>query len=406
MIDSWFKDNLDYKTIVPVILLVAIGVVSVYSATYDAAASLYFNRQLMWAGIGTLLMIILIFVPFRSLQLLSYPLYGISILLLIGVLGAGKMVAGSRSWFGIAGLGLQPSELVKVTTVMALATYLSDPTVHLSRLKNLVVTFGFVLLPVFLIALQPDIGTAIIYIGMMAIIIYWAGASNFLMLTLIAPVAAVVATLFGTTPFVIVIGVTFLLLFLLRENRLISALVFSGTVLLGVSVQFIFSTLALHQQNRILSFLNPEADPQGAGYNVIQSQIAIGSGGVLGKGFLHGSQTQLNFIPAQWTDFIYCVPGEEFGFVGAFAILLLLTLLLIRGVQIAAMVKNRYASLVAIGIVAILAIHMVINIGMSMGILPVIGVPLPFISYGGSHLMTNMIMVGLLLNMYANRKEY
>jgi rod shape determining protein RodA len=406
MIDSWFKDNLDYKTIVPVIFLVAVGVASVYSATYDAAASLYFNRQLMWVGIGTLLMIILIFIPFRSLQLLSYPLYGISILLLIGVLVAGKMVAGSRSWFGIAGLGLQPSELVKVTTILALATYLSDPQVHLRKLKNLAVTFGFVLLPVFLIALQPDVGTAIIYLGMLAIILYWAGASNFLMLTLIAPAAAVVATLFGTTPFVIVVGATLLLLFLLRENRLLSALVFSGTVLLGVSVQFIFSTLALHQQNRILSFLNPEADPRGAGYNVIQSQIAIGSGGVFGKGFLHGSQTQLNFIPAQWTDFIYCVPGEEFGFMGAFAILLLMTLLLVRGVQIAAMVKNRYASLVAIGIVAVLSTHMVINIGMSMGILPVIGVPLPFISYGGSHLMTNMIMAGLLLNMYANRKEY
>jgi rod shape determining protein RodA len=127
---------------------------------------------------------------------------------------------------------------------------------------------------------------------------------------------------------------------------------------------------------------------------------------MFGKGFLHGSQTQLNFIPAQWTDFIYCVPGEEFGFIGAFAILLLLTLLLIRGVQIAAMVKNRYASLVAIGIVAVIATHTVINIGMSMGILPVIGVPLPFISYGGSHMMTSMIMAGLMLNMYANRKEY
>ena len=406
MIDNWFKENLDAKTIAPVLLLVIIGIISVYSATYDASAPLYFNRQLIWAGIGFLIMLFLIFVPFRSIQFISYPLYGISILLLIAVLGAGKTVAGSRSWFGVGGFGFQPSEFVKATTILALATYLSDPQVQIRRLKHFAVTFGFVLLPVFLIALQPDVGTAIIYLGMLAIIIYWAGAPNFLMISLIAPVAAIIATFFGTTPFLIVVGATLVTLFILRENRLISAIVFSGTVLLGVSIQFIFSTLAVHQQNRILSFLNPEADPHGAGYNVIQSQIAIGSGGVFGKGFLQGSQTQLNFIPAQWTDFIYCVPSEEFGFIGAFAILLLLTLLLIRGVQIASMVKNRYASLVAIGIVAAFGIHTVINIGMSMGIMPVIGVPLPFISYGGSNLISNFIMAGLLLNMYANRKEY
>jgi len=265
---------------------------------------------------------------------------------------------------------------------------------------------GFVLLPVLLIVLQPDVGTAIIYLGMLVIILYWAGASNFLMITMIAPFAAVIATLFGTTPFLIVIAVTFVTLFLLRQNRLAAAMVFSLTVLMGVSVQFIFGKLAPHQQKRIVTFLNPDADPLGAGYNVIQSKIAIGSGGLFGKGFLQGSQTQLNFIPAQWTDFIYCVPSEEFGFMGAFAILLFLTLFLIRGVQIASMVKSRYASLVAIGIVAAFATHTIINIGMSMGIMPVVGVPLPFLSYCGSNLLTNMIMAGLLLNMYANRKEY
>jgi rod shape determining protein RodA len=195
-------------------------------------------------------------------------------------------------------------------------------------------------------------------------------------------------------------------LFLLRENRLLSAIIFSLTVLVGASVQFIFGRLAPHQQKRILTFLNPDADPLGAGYNVIQSKIAIGSGGLLGKGYLQGTQTQLNFLPAQWTDFIYCVPSEEFGFLGACIILILLTTLLYRGVQIAATVKSRYASIAAIGVVSTLAIHTIINIGMSMGMMPVIGVPLPFLSYGGSNLLTNMIMAGLLLNLYANRKEY
>jgi rod shape determining protein RodA len=404
--DSWFKENIDFRLIVAVVILLIIGITSVYSATYDAGASAFFNRQVAWAGIGFVIMIAIMFVPFRTLQLLSYPAYGLSIIFLIVVLIAGKIVAGSKSWFGVGGFGLQPSELVKITTVLALASYLSQRQITLRRFKHLAITFGLVLLPVMLIVIQPDVGTAIIYIGMLIFVLYWAGASNFLMLTLIAPVAAAVATLFGTTAFVIIITLTFVVLFILRENRLFSALVFSLTVLMGASVQFIFGKLASHQQKRILTFLNPDADPLGAGYNVIQSKIAIGSGGFFGKGFLHGSQTQLNFLPAQWTDFIYCVPGEEFGFIGACTILLLLTFFLFRGIQIASMAKNRYASLVAIGIVGIFATHIIINIGMSMGIMPVIGVPLPFLSYGGSNLLTNMIMVGILLNMYANRKEY
>lgn len=406
MVDLWYKENTDFKTIAPVALLLSLGITSVYSATYDAGASVYFNRQLIWAAIGFALMVTIMFIPFRTLQMLSFPLYGLSVIFLIVVLIMGKMVAGSKSWFGIGGYGLQPSEMVKVTTILALAAYLSERQVNLTRWKSVAIAFGFVLLPVLLIVLQPDVGTALVYIGMLVVIIYWAGATNFLMILLIAPVAAAVATLFGTTAFLFVIATTFILLFILRQNWLFSAMVFSFTVLMGVSVQYIFGKLAPHQQKRILTFLNPDADPLGAGYNVIQSKIAIGSGGFFGKGFLQGSQTQLNFIPAQWTDFIYCVPSEEFGFMGAFAILLFLTLILLRGVQIASMVKSRYASLVSIGVVAALGTHTVINIGMSMGIMPVVGVPLPFMSYGGSNLLTNMIMAGLLLNMYANRKEY
>jgi rod shape determining protein RodA len=404
--DSWFKENIDWPTIGIVILLLIISVVSVYSATFDAKASVFFNRQMIWGGIGILVMFSIMLIPFRTLQLLSYPLYGISMIILFMILVAGKVVAGSKSWFGIGGLGLQPSEVVKVTTILALATYLSQRHVNLRRLKHLGTAMGIVLLPVVLILLQPDMGTAIIYIGMLLIILYWAGLPNFLLLTFLAPLAAAVATLFGGASFVIVIILTVVVLLVLRENRLISAVVFSATVLMGASVQFIFGKLAPHQKKRILTFLSPDSDPLGAGYNVIQSKIAIGSGGLLGKGYLRGSQTQLNFLPAQWTDFIYCVPSEEFGFIGAFAILLLLTLLLARGVYIASIVKNTYASIVAIGIVGTLLVHTVINIGMAMGIMPVIGVPLPFMSYGGSNLLTNMMMAGLLLNMYANRKEY
>ena len=404
--EEWSKDQIDFTTIVSAILLSLIGVISVYSATYDAGASVIFYRQVLWIALGIVGMLIVMLTPFRSIQFLSYVFYGLSIIALIGVLAAGKMVAGSKSWFGVRGLGLQPSEFAKAATVLALASFLSGRHINVNRLRDISIAVALVLLPVILILLQPDLGTTVIFFGILLLVMYWAGASNFLLLTVLAPTAAAIASLFGTTPFALVVLFSLVTLLILRENRFVSSIVFSLTVLVGVSVQFIFGKLAPHQQNRILTFMNPDADPLGAGYNVLQSKIAIGSGGLFGKGYLRGTQTQLNFIPAQWTDFIYCVPSEEFGFIGAFLILFLLTVLLYRGVQIAGMVKSRYASLVAIGVVASFALHTIINIGMSMGMVPVIGVPLPFISYGGSNMITNMLMIGLLLNMYANRKEY
>lgn len=404
--DNWLKENIDGTILVITLLLCAIGIVSIYSATYDAGASVFFYRQLGWVGIGFLLMLAIALLPLRTLQLFSYIVYGVSILFLGAVLVIGKTVAGSTSWFGFGGLGLQPSEFVKVTTILALASYLSNRYVDLHRMKSILRTSAFVFVPVVFILLQPDTGTALIYLGMLLFILYWAGASNFLMLAIIAPGVAAISSLAGNTAFFIVVVVTLALLFVLRENRFYSAIVFSFTVLVGISVQFIFGKLAPYQQKRILTFLNPEADPLGAGYNALQSKIAIGSGGMFGKGFLQGTQTQLNFIPAQWTDFIFCVPSEEFGFIGACLILLLLLLLLYRGMKIANTAKSRYASIVAIGVTSVFTMHITINLGMSMGMVPVIGVPLPFLSYGGSNMLTNMIMSGLLLNMYANRKEY
>jgi rod shape determining protein RodA len=237
-------------------------------------------------------------------------------------------------------------------------------------------------------------------------VLYWGGASRFTLVSIIAPCAAGVAALFGTTPFLVVVLIAGVLLYLTKEHRILAAVMFSMTALVGISVQFIYDGLKLYQQKRITTFLDPNADPLGAGYNILQSKVAIGSGGLFGKGYLRGTQTQLNFIPEQWTDFIFCVPGEEFGFLGAATVLILFTALLFRGISLGASVKNRYGSFVAIGLTAVLATHVFINIGMSLGMLPVIGVPLPFLSYGGSALLASMAMVGILMNLYANRKEY
>jgi rod shape determining protein RodA len=235
---------------------------------------------------------------------------------------------------------------------------------------------------------------------------FWAGATKFAIVALVAPGVAGIAGLFGTTPFLLAVVAIAILIYITKENRIAAAFVFSVSVLIGVSVQFIYSGLKPYQQNRIATFLDPGADPLGAGYNVLQSKVAIGSGGFLGKGYLQGTQTQLRFIPEQWTDFIFCVPGEEFGFLGAVTVLSLFLVLLLRGIQLASSTKNAFGSILAICITAFFGAHVVINIGMSLGLLPVIGVPLPFLSYGGSALLTNLTMVGLLLHGYAHRKEY
>jgi rod shape determining protein RodA len=237
-------------------------------------------------------------------------------------------------------------------------------------------------------------------------ILYWAGASNFLIVAIIAPALVALSAIIGTTTFLIVLALVGGALYFFREDRFVSALMFGVNAMIGIFVQVAYEKLPLYQQKRIATFLDPNNDPLGAGYNVIQAKVAIGSGGFFGKGYLQGTQTQLNFIPKQWTDFIFCVPGEEFGFLGAAIVLALFAILLVHGVRVGYTAKNRFGSMIAIGISALFAVHVFVNIGMSVGLMPVMGIPLPFLSYGGSSLCSYMIMVGLIMNVYANRKEY
>jgi len=396
----------DLKTFAIALALVAIGLVAIYSATYDARASAIFYKQLIWAGVGVLVLLFAVLLPFRVLQAISLPAYGLTIAMLIAVLVIGRTVSGSTSWFNFGAFRLQPAEFAKITTVLALASYLSRPNVSLGNIRDFGVAAAIVMTPVVLIMLQPDTGTAIIFLGLLFPILFWGGATRFVLLALMAPGIVAIAALIGTTPFLIAIVVIGALLFFSKENRLAAAIVFAVTTLGGLSVQVIYDRLKPYQQKRIATFLDPNADPLGAGYNILQSKVAIGSGGLFGKGYLQGSQTQLNFIPEQWTDFIFCVPGEEFGFLGATVVLALFALLLARCVSIASTVNSRFASFTAIGFFGIIGIHAIINIGMAVGLLPVIGVPLPFLSYGGSALLASMAMVGILMNLYANRKAH
>jgi len=406
-VNKFFKEYFDRTTFITVTGLVCIGLLSIYSATYDAYEGRDFYRQLLWAAIGFLSLFSTMMLPMRWLQRNAFPIFYASLSLLVVVLVAGKRVYGSQSWLGFAGLGIQPSEFVKITTVLALASFLSRSDVKVTEARDLLKASGIIALPVMLIILQPDFGTSLTYLAMVIPVVYWAGASKFLIIVIIAPLVIGIASIVGTTAFLIMLILLGIGLYLLRhENAFIASLVFGVNIVIGFLVQIIYSKLPAYQQKRIATFLDPDNDPLGAGYNVIQAKVAIGSGGLFGKGFMHGTQTQLNFIPKQWTDFIFCVPGEEFGFVGAVVVLGLFAVLLFHGIKIASISKNKFGSLLAIGFTSLLAFHIFINIGMEVGLMPVIGIPLPFLSYGGSSLVSYMMMAGLLMNAYVNRKEY
>lgn len=404
---EYFKEYFDFKTFFITLALVGIGLVSIYSATYDAGAGLIFQRQLIWAGIGFVGMIVAAVLPLKTIHRIAGPAYLITIGILLVLLVIGKTVSGSRSWFGlIAGYGGQPSEFAKVATILLVAAYLSRTTTVLSDPKHLFLAITIVAFPMALVLAQPDLGTAMVFFAMLLPILYWSGVDNFVLAAILSPVIVAAGALFGTSFFIVSVAASAVLLYISRRNRFIAALAFALTLAVGLSVQFVYERMPAYQQKRIMTFLNPEVDPLGSGYNVLQAKVAIGSGGLFGKGYLQGTQTQLNFIPEQWTDFIFCVPGEEFGFFGASLVLLLFLALFLRGVTIASLSKNKFASIAAVGITAVLATHMLVNIGMSMGLMPVVGIPLPFLSYGGSALLATMVMSGLLMNFWANRKEY
>jgi rod shape determining protein RodA len=403
---AYFREYFDFRSCLICIALVIIGLLSIYSATFDINNAANFHRQAIWAILGLIVMIVIAMVPLRTIIRLSFAFYFVMLAILLVVLFVGSTVKGSKSWFGIGGLGGQPSEFTKIATVLAFAAYLAKTDVTLGRIKHLVIALVIFGAPMVLIMLQPDFGTTLVFFSALLVLLYWAGASNFILIAILVPIGVAIGALLGTAQFLIASTLGGVALYYFRENRFAVAVAFGITIAVGLSVQIVFDRLPQYQQKRVAIFLNPEAEQLGAGYNVMQSKIAIGSGGFLGKGYLRGTQTQLNYIPEQWTDFIFCVPGEEFGFWGASTVILLFTGLMLHGIRIASISKNKFGSLAAIGLTAILAFHAVVNIGMSMGLMPVIGIPLPFLSYGGSSLVANMMIVGLLMNVYANRKEY
>ncbi len=395
--------KIDWLIILPVLLLMTIGLLTIFSATYYSSANQgYFTRQLIYAFLGIGLMLTLNFLPFKLIQKSSYLFYFASLISLVMVLFIGVKGYGAERWLHFGPIRLQPSEFAKIATILVLARYLSSNNRRVTQFKHLVMVFVLVLLPFALIVKQPDLGTSLVFLALIVPILYLAGVSWFVLFVLIPPLITMLVS-FNQIAYLIWLTIILIILLLTRQKLYLKILVFAQHLAVGSITPVLWNSLKLYQQKRILTFLQPENDPQGAGYQIIQSKVAIGSGGIWGKGFLQGSQSQLNFLPAHHTDFIFSVLGEEWGFFGVVFVLFVFLFLFLYLLWVANSVKSDFSRLAIVGIVTILAFHTIVNIGMTIGFAPVTGLPLPFLSYGGSFLLTSCAAIGLGLNFSRNK---
>lgn len=406
--------NIDWITIILYGMLVFIGWVSILSASSGEGElnvfdfSQRYGKQMIWIGLAVFLAIAVILIDAKFFSAFSFWIYGFMILLLVLVLLFGKTVAGSKSWLEIGGIAIQPGEFAKFATALALAKYLSTLNINLTRLRTKLIASAIVLLPAGLILLQNDTGSALVYLAFV-LVLFREGLSGIIILLGLWMAALFIFTLlFGELYVAAVLAAIVLLLFILyKKSRRRWRLVMLGFVF---SMAFVFSVnyafenvLEPHQKKRIKVLLSIEEDPKGAGYNVNQSMIAIGSGGLTGKGFRQGMLTRYQFVPEQTTDFIFCTVGEEWGYLGVSSVILLFLLLLIRLVMLAERQRSDFSRIYGYGVASILFFHFAINIGMTIGIAPVVGIPLPFFSYGGSSLWAFTILLFIFLKQDADR---
>ncbi|MFH1011364.1 MAG: rod shape-determining protein RodA [bacterium] len=398
----------DMVIVVAMLALVGVGLVANYSTSFTVGGELrpdYFSRQLTWAVIGLGGFVVASILPTRFVQALAYVVYGFGLLLLLAVLAVGTAEHGSVRWLVAGSLRVQPSEVMKAALVVGLARFLADHPKDLASPRMIAVALLMALAPMGLVVAEPDLGTSLIFPAVVFCMLAWAGVPASHLLLLLMPLIAVITS----WHLQLHLGVLALLLVLLwrLRLRLLPMIAGAGVYLIaGGITPRLWMRLHDYQRQRILTFLNPEADPLGSAYQIIQSKIAIGSGGVMGKGFLKGTQTQLKFLPEQHTDFIFSAWGEEFGFVGTLLVVLLFSLIIFRGFQFASRAHNPFNSLLAAGVCSTLAFQVLLNLFVATGWLPVTGLPLPFISYGGSSLFVYMTMMGLLLGVTMRWRQH
>ncbi len=462
--DNYGGINVDWMTFMLYFALIIVGWMMIYAAGYseDKPTSIFdlssnIGKQTLFLGLSFIVLFLTSIIDWKFWRTFAYPTYGFAILLLIGVLIIGVKIKGATSWYRLpGGFTLQPAEFAKFATNIALAAFLSTYNTNIRTFRHQLIAFSLFLFPMFLILLQPDAGSALVFTSFL-IMLYREGLSpNFYIVGFAAALLLILGLVFD--PLSIILGLiiistlilmmnlknkvywlisfTILLaasLFMLAQNlfppvliintsifliftailwqkrkaglilRLFSLLIIGSIIAFSANYSF-NNLLKPHQQDRMNVWLQPsKCDPQGSLYNVIQSKMTIGSGGFEGKGFLEGTMTKLNYVPEQSTDFIFCVIGEEQGFIGSFGVIALIALLLYRIIVLAERQRSDFSRHYAYGVAGILFIHSFINIGMTMGLVPIIGIPLPFISYGGSSILGFTLLIGVLLKLDSNR---
>ena len=412
---SHIFDKVDWWTVLMYAALVIIGWLNVYAALFNENYELIdfsqkYGRQLIWISIGFLIAIFILFFNWKFFEGFAYLIYLLSLLSLIGVLLFGIEVNGAKSWFDFGLIRIQPSEFAKVACCLALAKFLSRLNMSLEKTKNKIIATALILLPVFFITLQNDTGSALVYSTFILVLYRFGLPATLLIIGIVTTILFVTSIIVSKIVLIMILSIIAIFFFIISSRKLRELIIISS--LLVICIGFIFSVdyaferiLEPHHVTRIKVLLGQESDPHGSGYNVNQSMIAIGSGGFTGKGYLNGTQTKFNFVPEQSTDFIFCTIGEEWGFIGSTFLLLLFLAFLFRLLYLAERQRSVFSKVFGYGVVSIFFFHIAINVAMTIGLAPVIGIPLPFISYGGSSLWGFTILLFIFLNLDSYRLQ-
>ena len=388
-----------------VLVLCGFSLMSLYSISYGIDTETnYFLKQLLWVSVGIGFYILVSFLPIKITYSSIYWLYALIVLSLIVVMFFGNEVNGSKRWFLIGPLKFQPSEPAKIITILALARFLTSSSTDLKKFRDICISLLIIFIPFELIRSQPDLGTSLTFIVIAVPMMFWGGLPGFYVFAVVSTLLIAISSFIPILFFGLLI-VCLIILYFFKTSQWLKAILLIVYIVAGFSAPKVWNdVLKPHQRSRVMTFINPK-DVKGSGYQVTQSRIAIGSGGEFGKGMSQGTQVQLKLVPEVHTDMIICIVGEEFGFFGIIIIVFTFGYLMIRLVYIAAICRNRFSGIILVGVGSLLFYHVFTNMGMAIGIMPVTGLPLPFMSYGGSAMMTNMIMLGYCGNLIAKRHE-
>jgi len=408
--------NIDRATVIIYLVLVFFGWINIYAAVYNEEHKSIFDlsqsygKQLLWIITALFLCIIILAIDGKFFSALAYPIYGFAILTLIAVMFIGVEINASKSWFQIGEFRIQPAEFAKFTTALAISKYLSHINTNIKELRTKIIVGALILLPVLIIFLQNDTGSALVYFSLIFVLYREGLSGNWLIIGLAVTVLFVLTLMINEYilmgSLTIVFAAFFYFIRKKRKEILLLLGLYLGTLAFVFTVDYIYdNVLQRHQKERIDVLLGNDVDLKGAGYNLHQSKIAIGSGGFWGKGFLNGTQTKFNFVPEQSTDFIFCTIGEEWGFVGSTIIIALFVILLLRLIKMAERQRSVFSRIYGYSVASIIFFHVLVNIGMTIGLVPVIGIPLPFFSYGGSSLWSFTILLFIFIKLDAYRLQ-